>query len=301
MKRGPEGLLGSNPFDPKMERFKQPDWVASKPAAPEAVQDELPMFGLPNNMNAWDAAHRATFKKEAPQQKWEQFDRRKLTGNETGVNLSEEVYLNNDKSRSYFMKTRTSHGNITNEIAALNVGDALGVNVLPVIPYSHGGYGDALVTPWVKGKAIGNSNSTEVSAILRAMDPKARDKQLFFEFLIADTDKHDWNYFVDKAHNKIVGIDYGKALVGDQHTIFDRNSFVRALLHAMPQHTPLSRDAIKEILAGESKATEIIAAERGISKGMLDGLKERFDILRRLAARQGELTYADVPRLARGG
>ena len=290
------GILGTNPFDPAAARYKAPQDVAT-PAVPEpSGQKTLPMFGLHPDLDFYTPAGRDLFRTEAAKAPWDTFKARKLTGLESGVNDSYERYFENDKEHPYFTKTRTKHGNIALEAAALHAGDSLGVNVLPVVQYSD----DSIVTPWVKGKTIGNSNRGELKNVIQNMNPKERDKQIFYEFLIADTDKHDWNYFVDKKNNKIVGIDYGKALNGDSHTFLQRNSYVAAVRDALPRGTEISRDAMREMVANEKAATQHFI-DAGASKRALDGLKQRFQLLKEFSQLNRPLSLDDLDTLPHGG
>ena len=293
----PEGLLGSNPFDPQGARFQQqpPPRLSSAPPPPADMQQSLPMFGLRPNMDYMVKADRDLFRTEAKKAAWESFPgAKKIAG---GVNASYKRYYNGDRSHPYWTKTRTENGDISIETAALNAGDAMGVTVLPVVQYSP----DSIVTPWVDGLPLGDTPHRTLEKVFDAMDPKTRDKQLFYEFLMADADKHDWNYFVDEDNMRVIGIDYGNALRGDEHTALNWNAFVAAMRRHFDPSTEISRDAIRELMASKGAATDIFRNTPTVTKQQLDRLAKRFDLLEQFGNNQKTLTYADLRYLPHGG
>jgi hypothetical protein len=117
---------------------------------------------------------------------------------------------------------------------------------------------------------------------------------------MADPDKHDGNYFVDHKSGKIVGIDYGTALKGDQYTMGYR-SFYKMLRKAFPSSTPVNKAAIKDVVSKEEQVIAHFKQKAKASDREIRGLRDRFQILRDLADRLESVTYKDFDEITRYG
>jgi len=275
----PAGLLrgGSNPFDPQADRFKPSfDQIIDACGTREPSEVQLSMFGLEAMTSSWDGPSRAIFRQSAPEINWGLEKQKKISG---GVNDSFRVTRN---GKDYFRKKTTYQGmNNDIEIAALEVGDMMGATVLPVIK----GRDNDMITPWVDGDTIGGVR-VRAKEVLRNMSAKTRDSQVMYEFLVADTDKHGMNYRVAADADKILGIDYGAALKGDERQMFDKNAFYSLFKDTFPAQTsPLNADTVSGIIALKDKVVEHFK-KSGATSHMLEGLRDRFDLLQNYVDRR---------------
>lgn len=264
-----------NPFDPERQRFDVDNMTDEQlVAALRAPDTQLNLFGLHGFKSPWDKASRDAFKRTAPNVEWKNVPSTRLGRDESGINASYRLDLD---GMPFFRKETTSFGNTKTEVAALEAGDIMGASVLPVFQDTR----NSMVTPWVSGKTI--ARSADADAIIKGMSPAERDKQMLYEFLMADSDKHGNNYFVDTKASKIVGIDYGGALMGDEETMFRGNAFYRKMKEAI-DYTKEPLD-MNELSATLSKQNEIMQAfdNAGVDRRDLNGLLYRFKLLKDFA------------------
>lgn len=266
------------------------------PESSTSSSDQLRMFGLQKGMSPYSKIDRTIFKEETPNEPWDEYlahpNTRHLENQaEGGINDSYEVAYKGDKDNTFFLKDITRHGNAGIEVASLDVGEMLGAEVLPAVQLGP----KRLLTPWIKGKNFRDDRKGAREAIKR-MVPEIRDRNTMFEFLIADPDKHEGNYFVDHKSGKVVAIDYGTALNGDHKTMGHRAFYV-ALRDVLPDTTPVNRAAMKDVVSKEEQVVAHLKNKGKASSSQIRGLRDRFKMLRDLADQPGEITYKDIDRL----
>ncbi len=113
--------------------------------------------------------------------------------------------------KTFFAK-QVGKKNIEREIAASEIAKELGLSdLVPEAQRVSIRGKDAVATPFIKGKSIGNGASDKP---VKSLSPSERGRILAFDYLIGNADRHSSNVFISDD-NKIVLIDHDKAFTTD--------------------------------------------------------------------------------------
>ena len=289
--RKPDGLLAANdatpnPFDPQGDRFKPTPGQLRAKTLPEPDTGQMNMFGLKAMTSPWDAQSRAIFKAEAPLVDWPSHPSVEI--NHGNVNSTSKISY---EGREYFRKINDydptrQRMDTGSEVSALEIGDLLGASVLPVVRTGK----DELVTPFINGANFHKTHPNKIEGAIRNMTQEQRDRQVMWEFLMADNDKHGGNYYVALGENgapdRVTGIDYGDSLNGTERTMFGVNAMYRGVKDQFgADKISYSKDVMRDILTKEEAAFERLKANGVTHQGKLTKLRDRFNIIRKYLER----------------
>ena len=268
------------------------------PLASGEYQGKLPgIGGSPWQNTAIDGSLMQTL----PKANWKGANKIKLgRQSEGGINQSWHIPNLQDPSglHDWFGKTTDSYGqgNEDAELATLRLGRSLGLNYAPVVDLGDGaphgfGRGRTIIQPWIPHTKFKDDGQRADQAIA-AMSPQDRTKQLLFEHLIADQDKHGGNFGAtiepEGQPPQLLNFDYGGALGGRN---LASNAYAKRLFNNHPDEV-IDKGAAAEVAA---KRTEAIAAfkQAGADRDNLKGLSSRFDVLDSIVKANKPITYKE--------
>ena len=259
------------------------------PLASGEYQGKLPGIGGGTPIGTERLHSRSTLEQTLPQANWKDANKIKLgRQGEGGINQSYHIPNLQDPSglSDWFAKSTTQFGDVDKELATIKLGRELGLNMPPAIDLGDRPEfnGRTVVSPWIPHTKFREDNGRATQAIA-AMTPAERSKQLLFEYMAMDSDKHAGNWGAtmepEGQSPQLLNFDYGGALMGGPRDFTGRNQFVRMLQndHA---NEHIDRGALNEILAQRDKAMATYKQAHATRSEMQD-LQDRFEALQALS------------------